>query len=298
LLKKRTFELHLGISLMKQINSSAELTQYLHQHALSLDKTLGFVPTMGALHLGHISLLNLANAQNDISIVSIFVNPTQFNNKSDLDKYPRNIEKDAKLLATHNCDVLFTPSVDEMYAADRDEWKHDFGALENTLEGEFRKGHFEGVGQIVYKLLNIVNPTNAYFGLKDYQQFLIIKSLVKEFNLSANIVGAEVIRDNSGLAMSSRNERLSNIEKLKASVLFKALNQTKLTIWNQSVEELVEQAKSLINKEQGVVAEYFEIRNAENLKKVNVLEKNKTYIALVAANVGNVRLIDNLILNE
>lgn len=260
----------------------------------SLHKTVGFVPTMGALHAGHLQLVNESVRSSDITIVSIFVNPTQFTNSSDLEKYPRTIEADIKLLSSSQCDAVFLPSVEEMYHQNEAEWNYEIGEIADTLEGEFRKGHFKGVTQIVYKLFKAVPANFAFFGKKDYQQLMVIKKLVIDFNIPIKVVGCEIVRENDGLALSSRNVHLSITERNKALILYKALLMIK-TNWDfDFANQLINEARKMILKE-NLVIDYLEIRNADNLKPIDGTETQS--IVLVAAYVGKTRLIDNMMLD-
>ena len=204
---------------MKIINTVAEYKDFL---SATDKKQTGFVPTMGALHRGHLSLVRKALSENDLTVVSIFVNPKQFNDKKDFEKYPRTLEKDLELLKNEKCDIVFVPKTDDIYN-NYDGIKIDFKGLDKIYEGKFRPGHFQGVVDIVYRLFEIVKPDNAYFGEKDFQQLAIIKLMVKQFNLPINIVSCEIVREKSGLAMSSRNERLTEEQREIASFIYKTM---------------------------------------------------------------------------
>ncbi|MGZ3777850.1 MAG: pantoate--beta-alanine ligase [Mucilaginibacter sp.] len=256
-------------------------------------KTIGFVPTMGALHQGHLSLLAQAQQSSDVTVCSIFVNPTQFNDPKDLAKYPRPIESDTSKLEKAGCDVLFNPDVDEMYAAD-EQWHLDIGELEGLLEGKFRPGHYQGVTQVVYKLFAIVKPDLAFFGQKDYQQCMVIQKMVDLLNLPVKLVMCPILRDPDGLAMSSRNIHLSAEDRQHALVLSKTLNWLKQNFNPGEVAVLQQECFERIDMEPGVKAEYFEIVDGANLHSVNA--QTDDIVALVAARVGNTRLIDNTIL--
>jgi pantoate--beta-alanine ligase len=255
-------------------------------------KSIGFVPTMGALHAGHISLIEKAKSENDLVVCSIFVNPTQFNDPKDLLKYPRTPEHDKQLLLKAGCDILFSPAVDEMYP-EKDNRVFDFGGLDKVMEGIHRPGHFNGVAQIVSKLFDAVKPNKAYFGKKDFQQLVIIKHITKQLNLPIEIIACETVRENDGLAMSSRNILLNNNERTQAIQLYKALSFVKQNASVLSVNELKEKVNEMLSDFNLIKTEYFEIVDADTLQTVNKIVPGKT-VACIAAFVGNVRLIDNI----
>jgi pantoate--beta-alanine ligase len=274
-------------------NKTAEIAEYL-QNLRNLGKTTGFVPTMGALHAGHLSLVRLAQQSNDIVICSIFVNPTQFNDPKDLEKYPRPIAEDIKKLEEAGCDILFNPPVTEMYAGN-EQWHIDIGELEHLLEGKFRPGHYQGVTQVVYKLFSIVKPTRAYFGQKDYQQFLVINKMVALLKLPVQLVMCPIEREADGLAMSSRNIHLSADDRRHALVLSRTLSWIKTHFDKTHLSPLQAEATKQISAEPGVQLEYFEIADGDNLHPAN--QNTTNFVALVAARVGNTRLIDNMLLD-
>ncbi|MXV50000.1 pantoate--beta-alanine ligase [Pedobacter sp. HMF7647] len=278
---------------MKIFKTKAEVENYLMP--LSQSKTVGFVPTMGALHNGHLSLIRLARQQSDISVCSIFVNPTQFNDPKDLELYPRPVEKDIALLESEGCDVLFMPDVKEMYPDEDEAWHIELGDLENILEGKFRPGHYQGVTQIVKKLFDAVKPDFAFFGQKDYQQVKVVQRMVEIFQMPVKIIMCPIEREMTGLAMSSRNVRLSADEREKALVLYKSLSNTKDHFTAETIEQLEEEGRELINGTDDVKLEYFEICDGGSLERVKTKEP-ASLVALVAAWVGKTRLIDNLIL--
>ncbi|WP_421977028.1 pantoate--beta-alanine ligase [Roseivirga seohaensis] len=270
----------------------AELLKYRLEN-----KKIGLVPTMGALHYGHISLVEKAKEKSDVVAVSIFVNPTQFNNPEDLEKYPRNIERDLDLLKKAGCDIVFTPEVTEMYAGSHD-LKISFGTLENSLEGKFRPGHFSGVGQIVSKLFNIFQPHSAFFGQKDLQQFFIIKKLIDQLCFPIELHMIPTKREDNGLAMSSRNERLTQEEKLEAGLIYQTLKQSAEAILEgRSIHHVIEQANELFAKNERLTLEYFEVVETENFTGISTVSDPKTTALCIAAEIGKVRLIDNLLLN-
>lgn len=278
---------------MKVINTTAALKSLLEPIKLAQQK-IALVPTMGALHKGHVSLIKIAQQQADVVVCSIFVNPTQFTDPKDLEKYPRPLEHDMKMLAEAGCDVVFMPSVTEMYPKP-EAWHIDLGPAEFLLEGAFRKGHYQGVTQIVKKLFDAVNPDIAFFGQKDFQQVLMIKNMVAHFQMAIQIVSCPIIREDDGLAMSSRNIHLTAADRQNALVLNQALLFVKEHFTSMPIPALLEQAKKMINNIRGVELDYFTVANGETL----LPEEDKHHhniVALVAAKVGHTRLIDNMIL--
>lgn len=277
---------------MKIIDTISELENQLQGYRHK-GETIGLVPTMGALHQGHASLVERCVADNKISIVSLFVNPTQFNNKEDLKHYPRTPEKDHELLERLGVDYVFSPSVEEMYP-EEDKRVFDFGQLDKVMEGEFRPGHFNGVAQIVSKLFDIVKPDNAYFGEKDFQQLAIVKDMVRQLQMPVNIIGMPIVRESSGLAMSSRNQRLSEEQKKNASEVYKVLNESKLMIDKFIPYELVNYVSESINKVSGLKVEYFQIVDGDNLQPVTSWSDSDYIVGCIALFCGEVRLIDNI----
>ncbi len=254
--------------------------------------TIGFVPTMGALHNGHLSLITQAKKKDDIVVVSIFVNPLQFNNKEDLEKYPRNVSKDIDLLKTKGVDIVFMPSVEEMYPQEVEK-TYDFGQLDKVMEGAFRPGHFNGVAIVVERLFRIVQPNHAYFGEKDFQQLSIVKKLVEIEKIDLEIIPCPIIREENGLAMSSRNERLTKEEREKAAIIYQTLSKAvkmKADYTLQEVEQFVKQQF----KESVLELEYFSIVDADTLSSIKKWSDSKNIRGFVAAFAGNVRLIDNI----
>ncbi len=259
----------------------------------SSGKQIGFVPTMGALHAGHLALIRTAAAENDVVICSIFVNPTQFNNPEDYRLYPRLPEEDSKLLAAHNCDILFAPLATEMYAQ-QSKITLSFGELETVMEGKFRPGHFNGVATIVSKLFHLVKPHRAYFGQKDLQQFAIINRLVTDLSFDLKLVCHPIIREPDGLAMSSRNRRLNHQERAEAIHLYIALQQAEISLSFKSIEQIREDVFEYLKNFKTIQPEYFEIVDADSLQPA---ENLKDKLALcIAAFVGEVRLIDNIVI--
>ncbi len=258
-------------------------------------KVIGFVPTMGALHDGHLSLINIAREQSDVVVCSIFVNPTQFNDPSDLEKYPRPVEADIEKLKSVNCDILFLPSVHEMYQQG-ESWHIDLGYLEHILEGKSRPGHYQGVTQVVKKFFDIVKPDIAFFGQKDFQQVLILRKMTEMLEIPVNIVMCPIKREDDGLALSSRNIHLSEVERRNALALSAALQTTKDHFQEKDLASLKEEAVAFLNASEGIDLDYFEIYDAATLKPAESKEV-ESIIALVAARSGETRLIDNMILN-
>lgn len=260
--------------------------------------SIGLVPTMGALHIGHLSLVKKALIKNNTVVVSIFVNPTQFDNESDLEKYPKTLEKDIKTLETiSNNIIVFAPSVKEIYTNSVSAEKFDFDGLEFEMEGKYRSGHFDGVGTIVKQFFEIIKPHNAYFGEKDYQQLLIIKKLVEKYKIPVNIVGCSISRETHGLAMSSRNERLPEETREKASFIYDTLQTAKHKFGIKSAVQVTEWVNKQFQKNELFNLEYYEIADANTLKTVKRKKKNKNYRAFIAVYANDVRLIDNIALN-
>jgi len=270
----------------------------LHQELVnrSKDASVGFVPTMGALHKGHISLVERAVAENEWVVVSIFVNPTQFNDPKDLERYPRTLEADMALLRETGCQLVFAPLVQEVYP-EPDTRKFNFGKLEEVMEGKFRPGHFNGVAQVVSKLFDMVKPDKAYFGLKDFQQLAIIKNMVKQLDLPVEIVPCEIVREESGLAMSSRNELLSAEQRANAAIISETLFAAKELHVQKNVQELTEWVVDKINQNPFLNVEYFEIVDDEQLQTVKSWEENSTKVGCIAVFCGKIRLIDNIVFN-
>jgi pantoate--beta-alanine ligase len=258
---------------------------------------IALVPTMGALHKGHVSLIKLAQQQADVVVCSIFVNPTQFTDPKDLEKYPRPLEHDIQMLSDSGCSIVFMPTVKEMYPnfPTPENWHIDLGNAEFLLEGEFRKGHYQGVTQIVKKLFDAVNPDIAFFGQKDFQQVLMIKNMVKHFAMGLEIVSCPIIREDDGLAMSSRNIHLSKKDRSNSLILSKALQYVVDNFNQLTIAELLTNAKAMITQTIGVELDYFTIADGETLLPINNKE-TKNPIVLVAAKVGETRLIDNMLL--
>ena len=274
--------------------SSHQLSHHIEKQKKS-GKKIGFVPTMGALHKGHLSLINSSKATNDLTICSIFINPTQFNNAEDFKHYPVTIEKDMELLISHDCDVLFLPSVDEMYPPGHTTKTYALGQIETILEGYYRPGHFQGVCQIVDRLLEVVQPHQLFLGQKDFQQCMVIKKLLTLLNKNyINLVIVPTAREKDGLAMSSRNLRLNDEQRKLAPSIYKELSLIKVKLNDKSTKDLKEQAIQNLTKK-GFHVDYIEIANSHDLSLTN--HTNQPLVAVAAASIGNIRLNDNLLLN-
>ena len=277
---------------MSVYQTSKEILSFLNK----TNKSIGLIPTMGALHLGHASLIKKALIENEIVIVSIFVNPTQFENKDDLINYPKNIDNDIKIIK--NLDpqiIIYNPTINDIYNNKLNVKNFDFGFIGSELEGHFRKNHFNSVATIVEKLFNLFKPNRAYFGEKDYQQILIIKSLKIKSNLDVEIISCPIIRDNDGLALSSRNSLLTKKERKIAPIIHKSLLDVKNKIKsNQKIESIIFKIQNEFKSISPLKLEYLEIREALSLKKVNKINSQKKYRAFIAARIGKVRLIDNI----
>jgi pantoate--beta-alanine ligase len=262
-------------------------------NAANDQKIVGFVPTMGALHRGHLSLIERARAECDFIVASIFVNPTQFNDSGDFDRYPRHLTADIDLLNDAGCDVVFTPTHQEIYPTP-DNTPYDFGEIEKRFEGEFRPGHFRGVAMVVRRFFEIVKPHKAYFGLKDFQQVMVIQSLVKQFNLGVEVVAVPTTREPDGLAMSSRNELLTDAHRRAAPEIYRILKACKQQIAENSIDEISNWVGTELSKRDTLKLEYFCIADAATLKPLENKNSTKHAVALIAVKAGDVRLIDNL----
>ena len=276
-------------------NKQADLTAHLNSQKSS---SIGFVPTMGALHQGHLTLMNKAMSENDITVVSIFVNPTQFNNAEDLAKYPRTLERDVEKIA-HLSEkiVVYAPEVSDVYGDNTTSEHFDFEGIEDQMEGKFRKGHFDGVGTVLKRFFEIIKPTNAYFGEKDFQQLAIVKKLVSKYNIPVAIVGCPIHREESGLAMSSRNERLSEENKQEAVLISRILFKVKEDFSTKPLEKIIAEVSEIFSKNPHFSLEYFEIANAETLVTATEIVEGQKYQAFIAVFINNIRLIDTISLN-
>ncbi len=255
-------------------------------------KTIGFVPTMGALHAGHISLVEISKQNCDITVCSIFVNPTQFNNAVDLKLYPRTPDADIKLLEEGGCDILFMPEVEDIYP-EKDTRQFNFGFLDTILEGATRPGHYNGVGQVVSILFDAVKPHKAFFGSKDYQQVMVVKDLVKQLQLDIDIVSCPIMREEDGLAMSSRNTRLNEQERVIAALVPKIMQQANAIVKTKGIADAKLFVTEITSKISIMKLDYFEVCNADTLQILNETNANEKAVSLIAVFVGNIRLIDN-----
>lgn len=279
---------------MEVFRSKKPLQDYIERNR-EMGKKIGFAPTMGALHDGHISLYQNARKENDLVVSSIFVNPTQFNNPADFEKYPRDVESDIQMLENSGLvDAVYVPSVKDIYPKGMKSKQYDFGGLENEMEGKFRPGHFDGVGTVVEELFRQVKPDNAYFGEKDYQQLAIIRKMVEKKKIPVKIHAVPIYREESGLAMSSRNERLTKKEREAAKIIYETL--LKVNDWFRiiTIPEINNRVKKIFDKQKDMKLEYFIIADEENLKETDFFYKDRNYRAFIAVYVGDVRLIDNM----
>ncbi|MGA9325344.1 MAG: pantoate--beta-alanine ligase [Salegentibacter sp.] len=282
-----------------QVFKEKEALQYAIKTEKSKGKSLGLVPTMGALHQGHLSLVKEALETCDFVVVSIFVNPTQFNNSTDLEKYPRTLEKDLSLLQDLDGEIyVFVPTANELYGKDIISEHFDFEGLEKVMEGKFRNGHFDGVGTVVKLLFTTIEPDKAFFGEKDYQQLQIIRKLTEKAQIPVEIIGCPILREESGLARSSRNERLSEPHRQKAAFIYQTLLKTKELFGTKSAEYIDQWVKEEFEKCPLLQLEYFEIANERTLKKISHKRKGNQYRAFIAVYADDVRLIDNIALNN
>ncbi len=279
---------------MKEISTIKEARLWL-KPALKKNLKIGFVPTMGALHEGHLRLIRQSEVENDLTVCSIFVNPIQFNNPDDLAKYPRNVSQDARLLSVNGCDMLFCPGEEQMYPNGRTEnIEIEFGMLDKVMEGMYRPGHFKGVVIVVKKLFDIISPTNAYFGKKDYQQLMVITRMKEALQLPVNVIACETVREDDGLAMSSRNLQLTIGERHIARRIFETLCKVKEKGTKTPVRELRGWAVKKIQEDSRFRVEYFEIADRETLMPIEIWGQASQAVALTAVYLGDVRLIDNV----
>lgn len=280
---------------MQLIKSASELKSLLSE-ARRGGKSVGFLPTMGALHEGHLTLARRAVSENDISVVSVFVNPTQFNNKVDLETYPRNVAEDARKLSEVGVNFVFAPVVEEFYSKDElnNRFQFDFGGLDQVMEGKFRPGHFNGVVQVVSKLFSIVEPTKAYFGEKDFQQLAIIRRMVKVMNFNIEIVGCPIVRQVDGLALSSRNVLLSDDQRQLATNIHAVLSESVQFVGQTSVQELHNSTIAAINRHDGLEVEYYDIVDGLTLKSIGRWDDSDYIVGCITVYCGKVRLIDNI----
>ncbi|TDD99563.1 pantoate--beta-alanine ligase [Flavobacterium cellulosilyticum] len=291
------FAYYLNKTLMHIFYKNAALTDYLK--SINIQQTsIGFVPTMGALHQGHLSLMERSMLENEITVVSIFVNPTQFNNLEDLAKYPRTLDEDVKKIESLNPKIIiFAPNVEDIYDGKPSSESFDFDGLENQMEGKFRPGHFNGVGTVVQRLFEIVKPTNAYFGEKDFQQLQIIKKMVAKKNMGINVIGCQIFREPNKLAMSSRNELMSPNEKQEASLIYETLLNAKEKFETNSAHAVTDYVQKTFKKNTDFKLEYFQIADEVTLLPCLRKNKNKKYRAFIAVFINKIRLIDTISLN-
>lgn len=281
---------------MEIFNQIAPLKAFLDAHKKQ-GNSIGLVPTMGALHTGHLSLIQASKNQNQITICSIFVNPTQFNNQGDLQKYPRTLEQDTLMLEKVECDVIFCPEVSEMYP-EQSLIKFDFNHLDKVMEGKFRPGHFSGVALVVCKLFNIVEPNHAYFGQKDWQQFAIITQMVAELKFKLCLHGEPTSREKDGLAMSSRNLRLSAEQRTNSTVFYHSLLQAKEAFLSgKNIAAIKLMVRQMVEQQPDVLLEYFELADSQNLNLLENVSESDRPILCIAGFVGEIRLIDNMFLD-
>ena len=282
---------------MLLFNNQNELVSHLNSVSKN-ETTIGFVPTMGALHQGHLSLLEKALQNNSLVVISIFVNPTQFNNAADLAKYPKTLDKDIEKIKYISDDIIvFAPTVDDIYKGKTVSQHFNFDGLENQMEGKFRPGHFDGVGTIVKRLFEIVKPTNAYFGEKDFQQLQIVKKMVEKTKMPVKVVGCPIYREANGLAMSSRNERLTAAERKDAAIIYKTISQAKNLFKTKSAAAVTEFVTKSIAKQSNFELEYFQIADEATLLPCTRKSSTKKYRAFIAVFVNKIRLIDTISLN-
>jgi len=274
------------------IHSINELQALLSEER-NAGKTIGFVPTMGALHKGHISLVERCRHENNICVVSIFVNPTQFNDKNDLNAYPRTMEKDCEMLEPAGCDIVFAPSETEMYPAP-DTRIFNLGSVSEVMEGKHRPGHFNGVAQIVSKLFDAVMPDNAYFGEKDFQQIAVIREMARQLEQKVNIVACPIIREHDELAMSSRNSRLTYEQRQIAPAIARTLKESCTFAPSKSVQEIKDWVVNTLNNIPSLRVEYFEIVDGDTLQPVIYLSETTSPVGCITVFCGEVRLIDNI----
>lgn len=279
---------------MEIFRTKKSLVDYIERNR-EMGKKIGFAPTMGALHEGHLSLYEIAKDENDLVIASIFVNPTQFNNQEDLIKYPRTVDKDLQLLEkTHHVDGVYVPSVEDIYPNGTESKTYDFGGIDKEMEGAFRPGHFDGVGTVVEELLRQVKPNNAYFGEKDFQQLAIIKKLVEITKLPVRIHGVPIVREKSGLALSSRNQRLTEKQHAEAKLIHETLVKVQDWFGKISLEEIKNRVFEIFDDAPGFRMEYFIIAEEKTLKEAIKIDPKKKYRAFIVVYLGDVRLIDNI----
>lgn len=277
---------------MKIVNSIQELKRYLAEERQH-NRKIGFVPTMGALHNGHLSLVKRCVEENDVCVVSIFVNPTQFNDKNDLATYPRTLDNDCSLLEPAGCNYVFAPTEAEMYP-EPDTRTFDFGTVSAVMEGARRPGHFNGVAQIVSKLFYAVEPDNAYFGEKDFQQIAVIRAMVKQLNIPVKINACPILREADGLALSSRNVRLTPEQRQKAPLIARTLKESTNFAVGKSVQEVIDYVVNTINADPVMRVEYYEIVDGYTMESIENWSDADYVVGCITVYCGEVRLIDNI----
>ena len=278
---------------MELIKTSKELDQRLSSHRKG-GQSVGFVPTMGALHEGHLSLVEEAGRQCEVVVVSIFVNPTQFNDPGDLERYPRDLDSDLKMLEDTPCELVFAPSVKEVYP-EPDTRTFDFGQLDKVMEGKHRPGHFNGVAQVVSRLFDLVNPDKAFFGQKDFQQLAIVREMVQQLNLGIEIVGCSIVREKDGLAMSSRNRLLTKKHRKSAPLIAQTLSESCNFVPSKSIAEVKAWVVKTLDADENLETEYFEIVDGRSLQLVDNWNQSDYIVGCIAVYAGEIRLIDNVV---
>lgn len=278
-----------------EVLKNRKILQDFIERQKEMGKKIGFAPTMGALHDGHLSLYEAARKENDLIISSIFVNPTQFNNAEDLEKYPRNTEKDIQILENSGLvDAVYIPQLEDMYPEKTESKSYDYDGLENEMEGKSRPGHFDGVGTVVEELFRQVQPDNAYFGEKDFQQLAIIKKMVEKKQLPVKIKGVDIYRGDNGLALSSRNQRLTEERREDSKIIFETLLKVKNWFKTSTIPEIKEKVSEIFKNQKGMELEYFLIADENTLKEINSHEEGNSCRAFIVVVVDGVRLIDNM----
>ncbi|MCI5054986.1 MAG: pantoate--beta-alanine ligase [Flavobacteriales bacterium] len=286
-------EKSIGLQDIQIVTSIEQLNDHLKLSRNS-GKSIGFVPTMGALHDGHISLINQSTKFCDITVSSIYVNPTQFNNPDDLKKYPRTIDEDIQMLQEANCNIVYIPKESEIYPGGLKTIDYDIGALADVMEGSFRPGHFQGMVTVVKTLFEIVKPTHAFFGEKDFQQLAIIRKLVHDFQLSIDVIGCTIIRESNGLAMSSRNQRLSEEDRLRCGLIYETISKIPQLMKTMSVSEVKVHIANIINDSGFLKLDYFELADSADLSIIENWSQSDNIRAFIAVYCKEIRLIDNI----
>jgi len=282
---------------MLSIKSPQIVSQYL-EYERKKGKRIGFIPTMGAIHQGHVSLIERSTLENDVTICSIFVNPKQFNEQKDLDHYPRPLSKDMEILILAGVDILFLPDVDGVYPTDFDDSDIDLKGLDHYLEGEHRPGHFQGVAKVVRRFFDVIQPDKAYFGQKDFQQTAVVRMLIDKFHPSTELIVCPIIREENGLAFSSRNERLTAGERSNAAFIYQSLKQLKEDLSKMDLQKALDKTRLFIESYEGATIDYLEAVDGYNMEKVESMSSSEFIVVVTVVNYGGVRLLDNLYLKE